>query len=117
MVADELTRARSAKLAKAWQVNPMMVEIVEVLLDCGGAAHRELIAREIAWRRSRMAPSDGLRREVFTMLTVHCDQAVQAGQKPMITRPFGEESYRWAMTPDAKAFAQDFIASRAIAVN
>ena len=45
---DEVALARRVKCAKTWNINPLVAEIVEILMVYGGSAHRNLVAERIA---------------------------------------------------------------------
>lgn len=102
---DEIALARRSKFAKTWNDNPLIAEIVEILLVYGGSAHRNLVAERIAMRRTDTAISDGLKDQVFEAFDAHCVGAARTGLPSLIFLPFGEASHRWALTPDAQAMA------------
>ena len=101
---DEVALARRVKFAKTWNVNPLVAEIVEILLIYGGSAHRNLVAERIAMRRTSEQISDGLKREIFEAFDTHCEGAAKANQPALVFLPFGEGSHRWSLTPDAHSF-------------
>ena len=101
---DEVALARRVKFAKTWNVNPLVAEIVEILLIYGGSAHRNLVAERIAMRRTSEHISDGLKREIFEAFDTHCEGAAKANQPALVFLPFGEGSHRWSLTPDAHSF-------------
>ncbi len=101
---DEVALARRMKFAKTWNVNPLVAEIVEILLIYGGSAHRNLVAERIAMRRTSEQISDGLKREIFEAFDTHCEGAANANQPALVFLPFGEGSHRWSLTPDAHSF-------------
>lgn len=103
---DEVALARRMKFAKTWNINPLVAEIVEVLLVYGGSAHRNLVAERIAMRRTREQISDGLKREIFEAFDTHCEGAAKAGQPALVFLPFGEGSHRWSLTPEAQSFLE-----------
>ena len=103
---DEVALARRMKFAKTWNINPLVAEIVEVLLIYGGSAHRNLVAERIAMRRTREQMSDGLRREIFEAFDAHCEGAAKASQPALVFLPFGEGSHRWALTPEVQSFLE-----------
>lgn len=101
---DEVALARRVKFAKTWNINPLVGEIVEILLIYGGSAHRNLVAERIAMRRTSEQISDGLKREIFEAFDTHCEGAANANQPALVFLPFGEGSHRWSLTPDAHSF-------------
>ena len=101
---DEVALARRVKFAKTWNINPLVGEIVEILLIYGGSAHRNLVAERIAMRRTSEQISDGLKREIFETFDTHCEGAANANQPALVFLPFGEGSHRWSLTPDAHSF-------------
>ena len=103
---DEVALARRMKFAKTWNVNPLVAEIVEILLIYGGSAHRNLVAERIAMRRTEEQISDGLKREIFEAFDTHCEGAANANQPALVFLPFGEGSHRWSLTPDAQSFLE-----------
>lgn len=104
MNIDEIAQARHEKIARSWDVNPLMGEIVDVLLIHGGSAHSDTVVKHIALRRSKAPVSEGLRREIHETFTIHRRRAQDAGLPPLVHLPFGEASLRWALTPDVLAF-------------
>ncbi|MES2342400.1 MAG: hypothetical protein V4597_12025 [Pseudomonadota bacterium] len=100
---DEVALARRMKFAKTWNINPLVAEIVEILLVYGGSAHRNLVAERIAMRRTQERISDGLRREIFEAFDAHREGAARTGQPSLVFLPFGGGSHRWALTPDAQS--------------
>lgn len=103
---DEVALARRMKFAKTWNINPLVAEIVEILLVYGGSAHRNLVAERIAMRRTEERISDGLRREIFEAFDAHREGAARTGQPSLVFLPFGGGSHRWALTPDAQSFLE-----------
>jgi hypothetical protein len=105
-VTDEVAQARRAKLAKTWNINPLLAEIVVVLEGLGGAAHRNVVVAAIASHRPDAPMSDGFRREIFETVAVHCESAVDAEQPALVYLPFGEGSHRWALPPGIMSFLE-----------
>ena len=96
--ADEVAQARGDKVARSWDVNPLMAEIVDALMALGGAAHRDVVLRGVAGRRSIRSVSDGFRREIFETAAIHMRRAEEVHKAPLIYLPFGAGSRRWALT-------------------
>jgi hypothetical protein len=107
MHADEVARARNNKLSKTWNVNPVLAEIVTALLDLNGAAHGDVVVEAIARQRGAGRPSEGFRREVYQAVDIHCEKAKGSGRPPLLHRPFGPESKRWALLPDVLTFMSE----------
>jgi hypothetical protein len=98
---DELALARRAKIGKSAQSNALVREIVDVLLELGGSAHRDLVIDRIALRRGGARASDGLTLEVVAAFEHH--RARASGEHPtaVLFLPFGEGSRRWGVAPIA----------------
>jgi len=101
---NDIGRARSQRIAQHWNANERLTEIIEVLLDLGGAAHRDVVLNEIGWRHARGPVSHGLRSEVMAIFDEHCAGAAQAGVAAVVRPAFGPDSRRWEITPDVRAF-------------
>ncbi len=88
-----------------------MAQIIEALTECGGSAHRDVIANIIASRRAgrTTVASREIQDEVFGGFQRHVDQASAKGLHARLYRPLGTESYRWALTSTAvgPAIGQD----------
>jgi hypothetical protein len=103
-ITDEVALARQAKLARTWDINPLMAEIVEVLLSFSGAAHRDAVVDAIARRKSNDPASEGLRQQILEAVAIHRQKAEETGRPPLVYLPFGESCHRWALTQDVMAF-------------
>jgi len=97
----DLSRARAARSKGAALVNPMVAEIADVLLTLGGSAHRDIVIDRVAIRRGGHAASDALRQELVGAFDLHRERAVLEGRPSLLHLPFGEQTRRWALTPDA----------------
>jgi hypothetical protein len=74
-------------------------EIVEVLMEFGGSAHRDSVILRVAARRGLAEAPDRLRRDLMNAFDLDCAGAGEAESRVWL--PFGEGSRRWAMTPVA----------------
>ena len=96
---SDLDLARGKRDSQRWNANPVLMQIVEVLTDLGGAAHRDVVIAEIAWRRSKEKASEGLRQEILAVFEAHCQMGTKMGLPTVVCRAFGATSYRWSLTP------------------
>jgi hypothetical protein len=74
-------------------------EIVEVLMEFGGSAHRDSVILRVASRRGLAEVPDRLRRDLMNAFDLDCAGAGELESR--VCLPFGEGSRRWAMTPVA----------------
>jgi hypothetical protein len=74
-------------------------EIVEVLMEFGGSAHRDSVILRVAARRGLVEAPDRLRRDLLNAFDLCCAGAGEAERRVWL--PFGEGSRRWALTPEA----------------
>jgi hypothetical protein len=74
-------------------------EVVAVLIEFGGSAHRDSIILRVASRRGLDEVPDRLRRDLLNAFDLHCAGA--GDPERMLWLPFGEGSRRWALTPEA----------------
>ena len=84
-------------------LNPLVSEIVDALLDLGGAAHRDLVTAHIAGRRGIYRPPESLRRELDEAFRAYCQGAVDPRAAGLLHLPYGPFSHRWALTDRAYA--------------
>jgi hypothetical protein len=98
--ADEVAQARGDKVARSWDVNPLMAEIVDALIALGGVAHREVVLRRVARKRAIKSVSEGFRRDIFETAAIHMRRAEEVQKPALIYLPFGAGSRRWALTED-----------------
>ncbi|MDQ0465551.1 hypothetical protein QO010_003340 [Caulobacter ginsengisoli] len=106
----ELGRARRARLKRMDAIHPIVAEIVDTLQALGGAAHRDLVADQIAVRRSgrTLRASPALKADVFQAFDAHCETTpLQATGRLLFHKPFGPASHRWALSPAASAFIEN----------
>lgn len=84
-------------------VEPIVVEILEALLVHGGAAHRQVVADHIASARTgiRQPASRELQTEIYDGFQRYLDVASRR-PAPLLHRPLGEASHRWALTPSGQ---------------
>jgi len=99
-VVSYFDHARRAKGGKARHVDPMIAEILEALLVLGGCAHRQMVADQVVQRRSgRTAPAEpAARDEIYAAFDAHLAWASTRRSPPLLDRPLGDGSYRWALT-------------------
>ncbi len=84
-------------------LNPLVREIVEILLDLGGAAHRDLVVAHVAKRRGIYRPSEAMRRELDEAFAAYCGGASDPRASGLLHLPYGPHSRRWALTDQAHA--------------
>lgn len=99
---EEMAAARRVRLAP--DLDARMAEIVDALLELSGAAHRDVVIDRVAHRRTGQPASPGLKTELVAAFEAHCGTLQARGQTPLVHRPFGERSHRWALTPEADDF-------------
>lgn len=85
-------------------VEPIVAEIVEALLRRGGSAHRQVVADHIASvRAGRPAvAARELQQEIYQGFQRYLDLAETRRPAPLLHRPLGPASYRWALTPSGE---------------
>lgn len=107
-VVSYFDHKRRAKGGKAHHVDPMIAEILEALLVLGGCAHRQLVADQIAQRRSgRSAPAEvAARSEIYAAFDAYLVWAAPRKTPPLLERPLGDGSYRWALTDAGRRLFQ-----------
>jgi hypothetical protein len=74
-------------------------EIVVVLLEFGGSAHRDSVIVRVAARRGLDEVPDRLRRDLLNAFDLH--RAGAGDPERLLWLPFGDGSRRWALTPEA----------------
>lgn len=99
-VVSYLDHERRAKGGRAPQVDAVITEILESLLALGGSAHRQEVADLIVRRRSgRPGPAEGVDRdEIYVAFDAYLTCAATRKSSPLLYRPLGAGSYRWALT-------------------
>jgi hypothetical protein len=102
----ELGRARRARLKRMDAIHPIVAEIVDTLQALGGSAHRDLVADQIAIRRSgrSLKASPALKADVFQAFEAHCEAMPAASGRLLFCKPFGLDSHRWALSRSAREF-------------
>jgi hypothetical protein len=99
---EDMAAARLARLSP--DLDARMAEIVDALMALAGAAHRDAVIELIARRRTGQAASPGLKAELIAAFDAHCQTLKARGLVPLVHRPFGDRSLRWALTPEADDF-------------
>ena len=86
----------------------MIAEILEALLVLGGCAHRQLVADQIALRRNgRSCPAEATARdEIYAAFDAYLVWAAPRKAAPLLERPLGQGSYRWALTDAGRRLFQ-----------
>ncbi len=86
----------------------MVIEILEALLALGGCAHRQMVADQIAQRRSgRAGPAEvAARNEIYAAFDAYMVWTANRKIAPLLDLPLGEGSYRWALTDAGKRLFQ-----------
>jgi len=88
------------KLGRVQQLDQAMAEIIVALSMLGGAAHRRAIADQVYTMRTgsiRATPKE-IECEVYQALESYWSGMGRRQSPPLIERPLGEGSYRWALT-------------------
>jgi hypothetical protein len=78
-------------------------EIIEVLNEFGGSAHRDVVIVRLAARRGLTEVSERLRRDLLNAFDAH--QAACERHELLLWLPFGDGSRRWALTSPARQIA------------
>jgi hypothetical protein len=107
-VVSYFDHKRRTKGGKAHYVDPVIAEILDALFDLGGCAHRQLVADQIAQRRSgRSCPAEATARdEIYAVFDAYLVWAAPRKAAPLLERPLGEGSYRWALTDAGRRLFQ-----------
>lgn len=107
-VVSYFDHKRRARGGKALHIDPVIAEILEALLVLGGCAHRQVVADQIAQRRSgRPCPAEvAARNEIYAAFDDYLAWAAPRKAAPLLERPLGEGSYRWALTDAGKRLFQ-----------
>ena len=95
-----MARIEDLGARRAQRVETTVEQIVEVLTELGGAAHRDLIAARLtAWRHPGMVkPPERLLRDIDQALRAREDDG--AGRDDaLFRRVFGPQSNRWTLRP------------------
>ena len=81
-------------------VEPIVAEVIEALLQRGGSAHRQVVADHIdSVRAGRpVAATRELQHEIYQGFQRYLDLAETRRPAPLLHRPLGPASYRWALT-------------------
>ncbi|NBB52376.1 hypothetical protein GVN24_29255 [Rhizobium sp. CRIBSB] len=99
-VVNLIAYRKRKKLGRAHQVDQVMAEIVDALAMLGGAAHRRAIADQVYTNRTgsiRSTPKE-IECEVYQALDIYGSGTADRPSPPLVERPLGEGSYRWALT-------------------
>jgi hypothetical protein len=107
-VVSYFDHKRRARSGKAHHIDPMIAEILEALLVLGGCAHRQLVADQVVQRRSgRSCPAEvAARNEIYAAFDAYLVWAAPRKAAPLLERPLGEGSYRWALTDAGRRLFQ-----------
>ena len=82
----------------------LIEEIVEVLTEFGGSAHRDSVILRVAARRGMDEVPERFRRDLLNAFDLHCARCV--GEELLLWLPFGEGSRRWALAPAGSNLAR-----------
>lgn len=107
-VVSYFDHKRRAQGGKTHHIDPIIAEILEGLLILGGCAHRQLVADQIALRRNdRSCPAEATARdEIYAAFDAYLGWAAPRKAAPLLERPLGAGSYRWALTDAGKSLFQ-----------
>lgn len=94
--------------ARVRQIDPVMVEILDALLELGGGAHRQAVADQIALRRTgRSRPADAaVRSQIYAAFDAYMARAATRKAPSLLWQPLGPGSYRWALTDTGQGLFQ-----------
>lgn len=104
-IINLVAHRRRTRLNRARHVDPVIVEVIDALSALGGVAHRKLIADHVYAARSGSllpAPS-AVEQEIFGSLDAYAAKVSQRRTAPLLERPLGADSYRWALTATGAA--------------
>jgi hypothetical protein len=94
---SEVREALRAGAPKSSEPYSLIRQIVEVLLEMGGSAHRDAVIDRIALRRGAARASQSLAQEVELAFDRHRARAKRRNEPPLVCLPFGEGSRRWGV--------------------
>lgn len=99
-VVSYFEHKRRAGGGRVRQIDPILVEILEALFVLGGCAHRQAVADQIVLRRGiRSGPADAAARSgIYAAFDAYMTRASTRKAPPLLWRPLGSDSYRWALT-------------------
>lgn len=85
-------------------VEPIVAEIIEALLRRGGSAHRQVVADHIASVRAGVpvTATREIQQEVYAGFERYFEVSRTRRPAPLLHRPLGLDSYRWALTPSGE---------------
>jgi hypothetical protein len=83
--------------ARSARQHSLVHQVVEVLLEMGGSAHRDAVIDRIALRRGAARASESLTQEVVQAFDCHRARARRRDEPPLVYLPFGEGSRRWGV--------------------
>ena len=84
-------------------IDPLVADIIDALRANSGSAHRQDIADWVVGRRTgkpHKATADK-REAVYAAFDSYLDAAVRRRPPPLLCKPLGPDSYRWALTSAA----------------
>lgn len=101
-VINLVAHRRRTRLNRARHVDPVIVEVVDALSVLGGAAHRKAIADHVSAARSgTLSPaSKAVEQEIYASLAAYAARNALKRGAPLLERPLGPDSYRWALTAE-----------------
>jgi hypothetical protein len=107
-VVSYFDHKRRSKGGKAHHIDPVIAEILDALFDLGGCAHRQMVADQIAQRRSgrSCAAEVAARNEIFAAFDAYLVRAASRKSPALLERPLGDGSYRWALTDAGRRLFQ-----------
>ncbi|QTN19198.1 hypothetical protein HZ989_13375 [Brevundimonas sp. AJA228-03] len=84
-------------------IDPLVADIIDALRANSGSAHRQDIANWIVGRRTgkplKATPDE--REAVYAAFEAYLDVAGRRRPPPLLCKPLGPDSYRWALTSAA----------------
>jgi hypothetical protein len=94
---NEVYERRPATIARSARSVPLLHQIVEVLLEMGGSAHRDAVIDQIARRQGAIRASASLTQQIVCAFERHCARATNRKETALVYLPFGEGSRRWGL--------------------
>ena len=94
---NEVVERRPAEIGRSSGSISLVRQIVEVLLEMGGSAHRDAVIDRIALRQGAARASERLTQEVVGAFERHRARARRRNEPALVYLPFGEGSRRWGV--------------------
>lgn len=101
-------RGRTGRRATG-EIGPPLADIMKALHHRGGALHRSAVVRQVAsWRGLRAAESlSDLNSELIEAFEDYIRTARRKRTPPLLEKPLGADSHRWALTDAGRQALHD----------